>query len=224
MTDRLTDTAARNILMDDGHLGKSWISSGNPGMVTPFTQPGSRTVSRMSSRSKISRRSSRSNLPKVFGAERLAFSDGSVIFGGLLCPMGKTAGLGVRPISPTGHRYAAAGSVHKSPHDAELVQATNDIDIFEMLHPTIDYANDEEEVAIKAEKHRRAALRKLVPLLDTNMDGFIDRSEMKRAMPKAADDELTKVMQDCDLDGDGKVEAEEWIEYVLREQVRPCVV
>ena len=55
-------------------------------------------------------------------------------------------------------------------------------------------------------------------LLDTNMDGFIDRGEMRRAMPEARDEELTRVMKECDLDGDGKVEADEWVAYVLRTQ------
>ena len=50
------------------------------------------------------------------------------------------------------------------------------------------------------------------------MDGFIDKDEMRRAMPEARDEELTRVMKECDLDGDGKVEADEWIRYVLRTQ------
>lgn len=160
-----------------------------------------------------------------FCKERLSFADGCIVFGAQICPKTTTAD-GGRPLSPTGHRHrvglfdrrtqARLPAYYDDVRDAESVAALSDIDAFESRFPTLPGdAEEREEVAVL---NRTAALRKLVPLLDTNEDGYIDRSEMQRAMPAMPDDDLTRTMHECDLDGDGKVECEEWVQYVLRKQ------
>ena len=144
-------------------------------------------------------------LKKVFSAERLAFSDGSVVFGSERCP-------GIPSIPPT----TVVGRQFTHAYDAELAEAIADIDKFERLHPTME--DDEEEREAAAALNRRAALDQLVPLIDINGDGLIDRVELRRAMPHAGDEELTRILQQIDLNGDGKVSAEEWVQYVLYEQ------
>ena len=157
-------------------------------------------------------------------ARNASFADGCVVFGAQICPKTTTAD-GGRPLSPTGHRHpwasgpADAGAppaYYDDVRDAESVAALSDIDAFESRFPTLP--GDPEEREELAVLNRTAALRKLVPLLDTNEDGYIDRSEMQRAMPAMPDDDLTRTMHECDLDGDGKVECEEWVQYVLRKQ------
>uniref|UniRef100_A0A7S2BW90 EF-hand domain-containing protein n=1 Tax=Haptolina brevifila TaxID=156173 RepID=A0A7S2BW90_9EUKA len=147
-----------------------------------------------------SRRSGRSEkYEHPFLAERLAFSDGTVIFGSNYAP--------IFPLAKTVQEFTAARDVHES---------LAALDKFEQLHPTLP--GDEEEAEAAAESNRAAALRSLIPLLDTNEDGFIDRSEMQRAMPSATDEDLLSTMQACDLDGDGKVSADEWMAHILKEQ------
>ena len=60
-----------------------------------------------------------------------------------------------------------------------------------------------------------AALRTLLPLLDVNGDGHVDREELKNVMPGDTDEEIEAILQSMDLDGDGRVTAEEWVEGVL---------
>lgn len=174
-------------------------------------------------------------LEKPFTAERLAFSDGTVVFGGTQCPKSEQQVQQAaaapecsrsRPVSPTGHQYRVGEFDRRTARRnarnyddmvyAELAAATSDIDAFESRYPTLPGdAEEREEVAVL---NRTAALRTLIPLLDTNEDGFIDREEMKYALPALPDADLTRVMRECDLDQDGKVDAEEWIAYVLRKQ------
>jgi hypothetical protein len=152
--------------MDNAHLGKSWISSDNPNMVTPFARGSSRAGSRSRSQSRAASRTSRRSAfeQRVFAAERLAYADGSVIFSANICPKTESSAVdgSSRPVSPTGHEYAAAGSRYAEMYDAELAGATSDIDAFELRFPTID-PNDDEEREMRAVKARRAALQKLVP-------------------------------------------------------------
>ena len=161
-----------------------------------------------------------------FCKERLSFADGCVVFGAQICPKTTTAQAMVPPLTHQGHRHrvglfdrrthARLPAYYDNVRDAESVAALSDIDAFESRFPTLPGdAEEREEVAVL---NRTAALRKLVPLLDTNEDGYIDRSKMQRAMPAMPDDDLTRTMHECDLDGDGKVECEEWVQYVLRKQ------
>ena len=59
-----------------------------------------------------------------------------------------------------------------------------------------------------------AALRTLRTLLDVNGDGHVDREELKNVMPGDTDEEIEAILQSMDLDGDGRVTAEEWVEGV----------
>ena len=48
-----------------------------------------------------------------------------------------------------------------------------------------------------------------------NGDGHVDREELKNVMPDDTDEEIEAILQSMDLDGDGRVTAEEWVEGVL---------
>ena len=130
--------------------------------------------------------------------ERLSFADGSVILSPYACKETRAAAL------------KELAFIHESNGSIEQ------IDEFERLHPTLP--GDAEEKEVYAALNREAALRTLVPALDTNEDGFIDREEMQRAMPERTDDGLDATMRACDLDGDGKVATDEWVAYVLKQQ------
>ena len=173
---------------------------------SPRTRPSS-AVSTRSSKASGSRSSSRTRNPNLpFSSERLAFSDGCVVFGANLCAGNRPSTPPVTPVR--GKRYDMVTT--------ELLEATHDIDAFEQRFPTLP--GDAEEREERAAMNREAALRLLIPLLDTNCDGFVDRAEMRRALPHAADDEITRAMKSCDLDGDGFVAADEWLAYILGEQ------
>jgi Ca2+-binding EF-hand superfamily protein len=136
--------------------------------------------------------------------ERLAFADGSRIFGGreTVCAVSPRAKLGKEYIQEIEYLESEA--------------AIQDIDEFERRHPTLP--DDPEEKEIAAIAARTAALRALIPLLDVNRDGFIDRSEMRRVMPDADDAQILGIMESMDLDGDGRVTAEEWVQGILKQQ------
>lgn len=148
---------------------------------------------------RMSRRSLLATTNDLFNLERLAFSDGTVVF------------------SPV---YACKGTRAEELKDLAYIHESNasieEIDEFERLHPTL--AGDAEEAEAAAALHREAAIRSLVPALDTNEDGFIDREEMQRAMPGTIDEGLDATMRACDLDGDGFVVAEEWVAFVVQQQ------
>lgn len=154
------------------------------------------------------------NSPK---AERLVFSDGSrLVNHGIVAPK-TTTGTHKHTVGVYDVRtMKLSPRVIDDAHEAELVGATSDIDAFEGRFPTLPGdAEEREELAVM---NRTAALQALVPLLDTNEDGFIDRTEMQRAMPAMPDEDLSRTMKECDLDGDGRVAADEWVAYVLAKQ------
>ena len=142
-------------------------------------------------------------LESPFHKERLAFADGSVIYGAHETPLNPTISVG-----------RAYVELKDAVEGAEAIQQ---IDEFEELHPTLP--GDEEEAAIKAAAIRTAALRSLLPLLDVNGDGYIDKDELKLVLPHAGDAEVTALMQSMDLDGDGRVSAEEWVAKVLQDHI-----
>jgi len=147
----------------------------------------------------LPRRSRLATTNDVFNLERLAFSDGTVIFGPDYAVKTTRA-----------EEIKEIAIVHESTATIEQ------IDEFERLHPTLPGDPEEKEAA--AALNREAALRSLVPALDTNEDGFIDREEMQRAMPGTTDEGLGATMRACDLDGDGKVDADEWVAFVLQKE------
>ena len=134
-----------------------------------------------------------------FHKERLAYADGSILYGAFETPL--------NPATKTGRAFV---EVRNAVEGAECLRQ---IDEFEEAHPTLP--GDEEEAAIKAHAIRSAALRTLLPLLDVNGDGHIDRDELKNVMPNNTDEEIEAILQSMDLDGDGRVTAEEWVEGVL---------
>ena len=134
-----------------------------------------------------------------FHKERLAYADGSIIYGANETPL--------HPATKTGKAFV---EVRDAVEGAECIQQ---IDAFEEAHPTLP--GDEEEAAIKARAIRTVALRSLLPLLDVNGDGYIDKDELKQVMPQNTDEELVSIMESMDLDGDGRISADEWIEGVL---------
>jgi len=138
-------------------------------------------------------------LESPFHKERLAYADGSVLFGAFETPL--------NPQLAIGRTYVELRDA------AEGKEAIDQLDEFEELHPTLP--GDEEEAAAKAAIIRTAALRGLLPLLDVNGDGFIDRNEIKQVMPTTEDAELASILEMMDLDGDGRVTCEEWVAQIL---------
>ena len=79
--------------------------------------------------------------------------------------------------------------------------------------------------AMATRKHRdtvltaftnRAAIRKQFAKLDEDKDGYITRKEFKKCLEtcserKVTEEEMDKVMSDCDPNGDGKLDFDEFI-------------
>ena len=105
----------------------------------------------------------------------------------------------------------------KPPSENELQDMVKEVDMDE--DGTINF---QEFLAMMAqnssESHSKEELLEAFDVFDKNNDGFIDREELKRVMDtldqEITDQEAEEMINECDINGDGKVDYHEFVKMM----------